>query len=400
MDTKAVIGLEQKYILQTYGRPEFVLESGEGVHLKDMDGKAYLDFVSGLSVNALGYGDAAVLKAMGAQAEKLIHVSNLYHTIPAPRLAQMLCDCSFADRAFFCNSGTESFEAALKFARKWGYKAFPDRPKNHFVALNNSFHGRTFGSISSTGQPKYHKGFGPMLPGISFGDLNDLESVEKLVGPETVAVAVEPLQAEGGINASTQEFLSGLRQLCDEMKMLLIFDEIQCGLCRTGPLFCYEHYGVEPDIMTLAKPLAGGLPIGVTLMRQAVADAIEPGDHAATFGAHPVSCAVAIEVLSRLSSPSFAAEVKEKGEYLSACLEAAMADFPEKVVEVRGKGLIAGIVVKDRPAGDYMTAFREKGILVCVAGPDVVRFLPPLVIEKSHIDQVRDALREILASEG
>ncbi len=396
MDTKEIIELEQEYILQTYVRPEFVLEQGDGVYLSDTEGNRYLDFVSGLSVNALGYTVAPVQEAMAAQAGKLIHVSNLYHTIPAPQLAKMLCESSFADRAFFCNSGTESWEAAMKFARKWAYKTFPDKPKYKFIAMNNSFHGRTYGSVSSTGQPKYHKGFAPMLPGISFADFNDLESVEKLMDAETAAVILEPLQAEGGINLAEPAFLEGLRQLCDEMKMLLVFDEIQCGLGRTGSLFCYQHYGVEPDVMTLAKALAGGLPIGVTLMRQAVADTVEPGDHAATFGAHPVSCAVAIEVFEQLSDPAFLAGVKEKGEYLHAKLGALKDRHPEVVTEIRGKGLIAGAVLKDVAAGDVVGAFRERGILVCVAGPDVVRFLPPLVIEKAHIDEAVGMLDEVL----
>lgn len=394
--TKEIIEFEKKYILQTYGRPEFVLERGEGVHLFDTDGRCYLDFVSGLSVNAFGYGDEIILDKMLVQANKLIHVSNLFHTIPAPRLAKVLCERSFADRAFFCNSGTESWEAAMKFARKWGYKNFPDRPKHSFITMNNSFHGRTYGSISSTGQPKYHKGFGPMLSGISFADLNDLESVKKQVNSDTVAVMVEPLQAEGGIHQSDPEFLKGLRKMCDEMGLLLIFDEIQCGLVRTGALFCYEHYGVIPDIMTLAKPLAGGLPIGVTLMAQKVADAVEAGDHAATFGAHPVSCAVALEVFNRLSDPTFISGVKEKGLYLSAKLNEIMKRYPEKISEVRGRGLISGVVVKNGDAGDLVTAFRDRNILVCLAGPDVLRFLPPLVIQKIHIDQVVGVLDEIM----
>jgi acetylornithine/N-succinyldiaminopimelate aminotransferase len=398
MDTQEIIAQEQEYILQTYVRPEFVLEKGEGITLTDTDGKQYLDFVSGLSVNALGYGDKAVLDAMAEQAGKLIHVSNLYHTVPAPQLAQMLCENSFADRVFFCNSGTESWEAALKFARKWGYKNFPDHPKNKLIALNNSFHGRTYGSISSTGQPKYHKGFGPMLPGISFADINDLESVEKLVDAQTVAVMVEPLQAEGGIHLCDPSYLEGLRQLCDEMKMLLVFDEIQCGLGRTGTLFCYEHFGVQPDIMTLAKPLAGGLPIGATLMTQDVADAVEPGDHAATFGAHPVSCAVGIEVFKRLSDPSFLAGVKDAGDHLHARLGSLKDSSNGKILEVRGRGLIAGAVLNEIAAGDLVGPFREKGILVCVAGPDVVRFLPPLVVGKGDIDQVMDVFEEILST--
>jgi acetylornithine/N-succinyldiaminopimelate aminotransferase len=286
----------------------------------------------------------------------------------------------------------------MKFARKWGYKNFQDSPKNKLIALNNSFHGRTFGSISSTGQPKYHKGFGPMLPGISFADLNDLESVEKLVDAQTAAVMVEPLQAEGGIHLCDPEFLIGLRQLCDEMKILLVFDEIQCGLGRTGSLFCYEHFGVTPDIMTLAKPLAGGLPIGATLMTQAVADAVEPGDHAATFGAHPVSCAVGIEVFKRLSDPSFLAGVKAAGDHLHKRLEGLKENSSGKILELRGKGLIAGAVMNGIASGDLVGAFREKGILVCVAGPEVVRFLPPLVVETAQIDQVMDVFEEILST--
>lgn len=396
METKAIIDLEQNYILQTYGRPDFVLERGDGVHLFDTDGNQYLDFVSGLSVNALGYNNPTIGDAMAAQAKKLIHVSNLYHTIPAPRLAKLLCERSFADRVFFCNSGTESWEAALKFARKWGYRNFEDRAKHKFIAMNNSFHGRTMGSVSTTGQPKYHKGFGPMLPGISFAEFNNLESVERLVDAETVAVLLEPLQAEGGIHTAEPAFLEGLRQLCDEMKMLLVFDEIQSGLCRTGALFCYEHYGVSPDIMTLAKPLAGGLPIGATLMSQAVADAVEASDHAATFGAHPVSCAVGIEVFKQLSDPGFIADVKAKGDHLNSRLDALREMYTDKIAEVRGKGLIAGAVLTDAPAADVMGVFRERGILVCVAGPDVVRFLPPLVIEQADIDRVMDAFDEIL----
>ncbi len=396
MDTNAIIDLEQNYILQTYARPDFVLERGDGVHLFDTDGKRYLDFVSGLSVNALGYNNPAIDDAMTEQARKLIHVSNLYHTIPAPRLARMLCEHSFADRVFFCNSGTESWEAALKFARKWGYRNFEDRAKYKFIAMDNSFHGRTMGSVSTTGQPKYHKGFGPLLPGISFADFNDLESVERLVNAETVAVILEPLQAEGGIHSADPSFLEGLRQLCDEMKMLLVFDEIQSGLCRTGSLFCYEHYGVTPDIMTLAKPLAGGLPIGATLMRQAVADAVEPGDHAATFGAHPVCCAVGIEVFGQLCKPDFIAGVREKGDHLKSRLDALKDRYPDKITEVRGMGLIAGAVMADVPAADVMGTFRERGILVCVAGPDVVRFLPPLVIGMENIDHVMEVFDEIL----
>ena len=395
MTTQEIIALENKYILQTYVRPPFVLERGSGVHLYDTDGKRYLDFVSGLSVNAFGYGDPEILKAIGEQASRLIHVSNLYHTIPAPQLARLLVEGSFADRAFFCNSGTESWEAALKFCRKWGHEKFPSKPKYKFIAMHDSFHGRTTGSIATTGQPKYHKGFTPLLPGVDFATLNDLDSVKALVTDETVAILVEPVQAEGGVYPCTPEFLSGLRKLCDEKGMLLVFDEIQCGLGRTGTLFCYQQYGVEPDLMTLAKPLAGSLPIGVCLLRQKVADCIHPGDHAATFGANAVTCATAIQVFTRLSNPDFLAGVRTRSEHLFGSLRSLQQKHPDKIKEVRGRGLIVGIVTAWK-AGDIVTAFRDRNILACTAGPDVVRFLPPLVIEDRHIDEAVGAFDDIL----
>ena len=394
MKTEDVVKDEGQYILQTYGRPEFVLERGNGVYLFDTDGNRYLDFVSGLAVNALGYGDYDVLKAIEEQAGKLMHVSNLYHTIPSVKLAKMLVESSFADRVFFCNSGTESWEATLKFCRKWGNTAH-DKPKNRLIAFNDSFHGRTYGSISTTGQPKYHQGFEPLLPGIDFADFNDLTSVEKLVTDETCAILVEPLQAEGGIHAAEPEFLQGLRALCDEREMLLVFDEIQVGCGRLGSLWAHQQYGVEPDIMTLAKALGGGLPIGVALLRQKVADAIAAGDHAATFGANPVACAAAVTVFGKLLEDGFIDSVREKGEYLIGRLEKLQERWPEHITGVRGKGLIAGAVTV-RPAADYLAAFRERDILVATAGADVVRFLPPLIVEKDRIDEVVDVFDEIL----
>ena len=273
MRTEEIIQAEKKYILQTYGRPEFVLERGNGVYLFDTEGNRYLDFVSGLAVNALGYGDYDVVRAIEEQVGMLMHVSNLYHTMPSVKLAELLVENSFSDRIFFCNSGTESWEAALKFCRKWGNTKF-EIPKNRLLAFNNSFHGRTYGSISTTGQPKYHKGFEPLLPGIDFADFNDIDSVMNKITDETCAILVEPIQAEGGIHVASNEFLRKLRDICDEREMLLVFDEIQVGCGRTGPLWAHEEYEIYPDIMTVAKALGGVLPIGVTLMRQHVADAI------------------------------------------------------------------------------------------------------------------------------
>jgi acetylornithine/N-succinyldiaminopimelate aminotransferase len=394
MKTEDIISWEGQYILQTYGRPAFALERGDGIYLFDTEGNRYLDFVSGLAVNALGYGDRDVLSAIAEQAGKLIHVSNLYHTLPSTILARHLVENSFADRVFFCNSGTEAWEASLKFCRKWGHTQF-DKPKYRFIAMNNSFHGRTYGSISTTGQPKYHKGFEPMLPGVDFADFNDLESVRRAVSDETCAILVEPLQAEGGIHVGTREFLRGLRALCDERGILLVFDEIQAGLGRTGTLWAHQQYQIEPDIMTLAKALGGGLPIGVSLLRQQVADAIEAGDHAATFGANPVSCAAALTVFSKLTAKGFLDEVRDKGEYMIARLAKIREDWPDRVKEIRGRGLIAGAVT-ERPAADYLPTFRERGILVATAGPDVVRFLPPLVVGQDRIGEVMDTFDEIL----
>ena len=398
MRTEDIIKAENQYILQTYGRPEFVLERGNGVYLFDTEGNRYLDFVSGLAVNALGYGNYEVVKAIEEQAGKLMHVSNLYHTIPSVELAKSLVEHSFADRVFFCNSGTESWEAAMKFCRKWGNTTHA-KPKNRLIAFNDSFHGRTYGSISTTGQPKYHKGFEPLLPGIDFAEFNDLASVEALVTDETCAILVEPLQAEGGIHVGTPEFLSGLRALCDKREMLLVFDEVQVGCGRTGSLWAYEQYGVEPDIMTLAKALGGGLPIGVALMRQHVADAIVAGDHAATFGANPVACAAAVIVLNKLVEDGFVELVREKGQYLAGRLQKLQERFPDKIMGVRGRGLIVGAVT-EKPAAEYLVPFRDRDILVATAGANVVRFLPPLVVEKDRIDEVVDVFDEILRQES
>ncbi|MEW6752683.1 MAG: aspartate aminotransferase family protein [Candidatus Latescibacterota bacterium] len=394
MRTEEIIAREQQFILQTYTRPPFVVERGNGIYLFDTDGNRYLDFVSGLAVNAFGYGDYEILKAIEEQAGQLIHVSNLYHTVPSVALAAQLVERSFADRVFFCNSGTEAWEATLKFCRKWGHANF-ERPKYRFIAMHDSFHGRTYGSISTTGQPKYHQGFEPLLPGIDFATFNDLASVERLVTEETVAVLVEPIQAEGGIHVATQEFLQGLRRLCDERGMLLVFDEVQVGLGRAGTLWAHQAYDVEPDAMTLAKALGGGLPIGCALVRQRIADAVKPGDHAATFGANPVACAVARVVLGKLTQPGFLADVQAKGEHLLARLKRLQERWPEEISEVRGRGLIVGAVTQ-RPAADLVRAFRARSILVAVAGPHVVRFLPPLVVERDRIDEAVDVFDEIL----
>ncbi|MCY3737558.1 MAG: aspartate aminotransferase family protein [Gemmatimonadaceae bacterium] len=393
MKTDDLIEQEHRYILQTYGRPDFVLERGNGVYLFDLDGNRYLDFVSGLAVNALGYGDYDVLKAIEQQAAQLMHVSNLYHTVPSTRLARTLVESSFADRVFFCNSGTEAWEAALKFCRKWGHTS---GGRHKLIAFHNSFHGRTLGSLSTTGQPRYQEGFGPLLPGIDFADYNDLSSVEALVDDETCAVLVEPIQGEGGVHVATDDFLQGLRKLCDDRGLLLAFDEIQVGMGRTGSLWAYQQYGVEPDVMTLAKALGGGLPIGATLMTQRVADALQAGDHAATFGANPVVANVALAVLDKITADGFLEGVARNGQRLRAGLEKLQQRWPERISELRGRGLLQGAVVTDRPGADYLADFREREILVAPCGADMVRFLPPLIVDEDRIDQVIDVFDEIL----
>ncbi|HIP97038.1 MAG TPA: aspartate aminotransferase family protein, partial [Anaerolineae bacterium] len=379
---------------QTYKRPPFVIERGEGVYLYDTEGRRYLDFVGGIAVNALGYGPPEVLAAIRDQAAKLIHVSNLYHTIPHAELAKLLVENSFADRVFFCNSGTEAIEGALKFARKWAKTNFGE-DKIGIVAFSGSFHGRTFGALATTSREKYRKPFEPLLPGVTFARFNDVDSARAVVNEKTCAVIVEPLQGEGGVHPAREDFLVALRELCDAHNALLIFDEVQCGLGRTGTLWAHQPYGVQPDLMALAKPLGGGLPIGATLLTQRVADVITVGDHGSTFAANALICAVAQAVFRRLSDEDFLAGVREKGEYLAAKLEALKEKHP-CLVEVRGRGLIWGLELTVKAEGLIARGY-EEGLIVCSAGEKVSRLLPPLVVEKEHLDLAVEKLDGLLA---
>lgn len=392
MKAQDVVEQEKTYMLHTFDRPPFVLERGNGVHLFDLEGNRYLDFVSGIAVNAFGYGDYDIVETIKEQASKLIHCSNLYYTEPQVRLAKLLVENSFADKVFFCNSGTEAIEAAIKFTRRWGHETF-STPKTQILTMTGSFHGRTYGSLSATAQPKYHRGFGPMLPGFVTVPFNDLKAVQEAITDETCAILLEPLQGESGVNPATPGFLAGLRQICDEHRILLIFDEIQFGLARSGALFAYQHFGVEPDLMTLAKPLAGGLPIGAILLRDEVAQHIGPGDHGGTFGGGPLVCAVAVKVFQKLMEPEFLTRVKERGAYLHARLSRLKRRRPQ-IKEIRGLGLIAGVVT-EYDAKTMVRAFQKRNVLVCTSGAQVIRFLPPLIIENSHIDRVVDVLDEI-----
>ncbi len=325
-----------------------------------------------------------MLKAIAEQLVRLIHVSNLYYTIPQTELAKMLVDRSFADKVFFCNSGTESVEAALKFARKWA-KTTHDPNKTDVLAFSGAFHGRTMGSLAITPRPHYQDPFSPLMPGAKFARFNDLASAEELMDDKTCACIVEPLQGEGGVIPADRDFLQGLRQLCDSNGSLLIFDEVQCGLGRTGTLWAHEAYDVTPDLMTLAKPLAGGLPVGATLMTQAVADTIEAGDHASTFGANPVVCAAAQVVFTKVSAPEFLEHVREAGSYLGECL-AELADKHDCIVQARGRGLIWALETNIDVA-PLIEAGYDAGLLTCSAGPKVLRLLPPLVVQEAELDE-------------
>jgi acetylornithine/N-succinyldiaminopimelate aminotransferase len=393
MSADDAIANEQQYILQTYGRPEFVLDHGEGVYLFDTEGRRYLDCVAGIAVNALGYGDKDVERAIAQHAGGLIHTSNLYHTRPAGDLARMLVEHSFADRVFFSNSGAESVEGAIKFARKYA-REHHGEGKTTLVAFSGSFHGRTMGAVAVTHREKYRQPFMPVMPDVRFAPFNDLQAAEAAITDDVCAVIVEPIQGEGGLSTATPEFLRGLRARCDAVGALLILDEIQCGMGRTGTLWAYEPYGVRPDIMTVAKPLGGGLPIGAILLTQAVADTLHAGEHGTTFGGGPLVTGVARVVFQKIADPAFLAHVREVGDYFDEALQDFAANTPQ-VIELRGRGLMRGIQI-DGSAAAVREAGHGAGILIATAGDDVLRLLPPLIFERKHVDEAIDKLGRAL----
>ena len=394
MTTQQIIDLEKQYRAPTYGRPGIVLDRGSGSYLYDLDGNRYLDFIGGIAVNSLGHAVPEIIGALSQQAAKLMHVSNLYHTAPHAVLAQMLVKNSFESKVFFCNSGSESIEAALKFSRRWAFGEGGEE-KHEIVSFENSFHGRTYGAISATAQPKYHEGFAPMLPGMVYLPFNDADALDAAISrKKTAAVIVEPLQGEGGVNPAQVEFLTMIRRLCDERKVVLIFDEIQCGLCRTGRFFAYQHHGIEPDVMTLAKPLGGGLPIGAVMMKPHVADQLKPGLHGSTFGANPVVCHVAAAVVRKMLTDGIADRAAESG----ALLIDGLRDLQKKhsdIKEVRGLGLLVGIEFEGEVA-DMVAACQDHGLLVGSAGANVLRCAPALNIEQAHIDAALAIIGQVL----
>lgn len=382
-------------ILGTYKRAPMEFVRGEGVELIDSDGKRYLDFASGIAVNALGYGDAGIVHAItDALSMGLIHTSNLYRTSPGEQLATKLVDRSFASKVFFCNSGAEANEGAFKFARRWARQAGTDA-KVEIVALRGSFHGRLFASLAATDRPSYRAPFRPLAGGFSICE-RDLADLETVLDEETVAaVIVEPIQGEGGVRVLDSDFLQGLRKLTAKREIALIFDEIQCGLGRTGHLFAYENTGVVPDMLTLAKPLAGGLPMGAVLVSEEIAATIKPGDHGTTFGGGPLVAAVASHVLDRLSDPSLLSAVRENGAWLGEQLD-GIARRSGKVRAIRGTGFIWGLDVVES-ANDIVKRGWDEGLLALTAGDHTLRILPPLVMDRDDLARGVSILERIIS---
>ncbi len=392
MNTEEVIQNEKEYVLGVYGRPPFVLTEGKGCTVYDSTGKAYLDLVAGLAVNVLGYNDAEVNQAIAeAAATGMFHVSNLYHTAPHTKLAKKLCETSFADKVHFSLCGASANEGAFKFARRYARERGHD-DKYEILAFSDAFHGRLFGSLAATPREKYQQPFEPLMPGVRFAEFNDLADAQNKMSDQVCAIIVEPVQGEGGINPATPEFLQGLRALADEYEALLIFDEVQCGLGRSGDLWAHQGYGVVPDLLSAAKPLAGGLPIGAILMKQKVADTIHAGDHASTFAGNPFTTHVAYTVVDRVSQPTFLASVKEKGQYLMELLDELNSPH---ILEVRGKGLIVGVEL-DIEAAPIVEKGYAAGMLLVSAGDKIVRFVPPLTISKEELALAVSKLGAIL----
>jgi predicted acetylornithine/succinylornithine family transaminase len=378
--------------MYTYKRAPGEIVRGEGVFLFDAEGKKYLDFVSGIAVNALGYGDPGLVAALHAAADGLVHVSNLYETAPATHLAASLVERSFADKVFFCNSGAEANEGAFKFARRWARTV--GEIKHEIVALRGAFHGRLFATLAATDRPAYRLPFRPLAGGISISERN-LEDLAAALDPETVAALIlEPVQGEGGVRVLDGGFIRELRALTKERRVALIFDEIQCGLGRTGTLFAYERFGVEPDLLTLAKPMAGGLPMGAILATEEIAQAIKPGDHGTTFGGGPFVSSVALHVLGRLSDPNLLASVRENGAWLGRQLE-EVARRTGRVRAIRGVGYMWGIDIMGS-ASHVVEAARELGLLTCTAGECTLRLLPPLVATRDELAVGIDILEQVL----
>ncbi|MBO8158086.1 aspartate aminotransferase family protein [Thermosyntropha sp.] len=391
MTNKEILDKGQANIMSTYARFPIALVKGKDSYVWDADGKQYLDFVAGIATCVLGHSPDALIQALKEQAANLWHVSNLYWIEPQVRLAEKLTCLSGLDKVFFCNSGAEANEAAIKLTRKYFYRQ-NEPEKNEIIVFKNSFHGRTMGALTATGQYKYHEGFAPLLEGIVYAEYNDIMSVQNLVNDRTAAVMIEPVQGEGGIRPADFNFLQSLRKLCDQEGILLVFDEVQTGVGRTGKFFAFENYGIKPDIVTLAKGLGGGFPIGAVIASNKAAFGFAPGDHASTFGGNPLACAVADKVVEIVGEPAFLEEVENKGRLLMEEIE-KLAD--PRIREIRGRGLLIGVEF-DREVKGLIEICLEKGLLLVGAGGKVVRFVPPLTVNEIEIRQAAGIFKEAL----
>ncbi|NLM21917.1 MAG: aspartate aminotransferase family protein [Peptococcaceae bacterium] len=391
MNSQQIVEAGKEHVMNTYGRLPMALVQGSGSWVWDSEGHKYLDFVTGLAVTSLGHSHPEIVATIKDQAAKMLHSSNLYWIPNQVKLASMLTANSFADKVFFCNSGAEANEGAIKLARKYAQKHYGSH-KYKIVSLKNSFHGRTLAALAATGQTKYQKGFEPLPPGFAYVGMDNVEELEAIVDQHTAAVFVEPIQGEGGVNPVSPQFMQKIKEICDQNQALLVVDEVQCGLGRTGKLFAYEWLGVKPDIMTLAKALGNGVPIGAVLATDKVAASFQPGDHASTFGGNHLSTAVGCKVLEIMTAPGFLSEVEAKGEYFRSRLQnlAVQHGFEGRV---RGLGLMIGLPVGEKgPA--IVDACYAKGLLINCVGGHTLRFLPPLTVSKDEIDQALEILEE------
>ena len=380
-------------LVHTYNRFPVVLDRGEGVYLYDTEGKKYLDFAAGIAVSGLGYGNPEFNSALKAQIDQLIHSSNLYYNTTCGKAAEALKEVSGMGRVFFTNSGTEAIEGALKAARKYAWKKGTGRYE--FIAMENSFHGRSMGALSVTEHEAYRTPFEPLIPGVSFARFNDLDSVRELVTEKTCAIILEPLQGEGGINTASEEFMKGIRELCDKEGILMICDEIQCGMGRTGSMFAWQSYGTKPDIMAMAKAIGSGVPVGAFAMTEEVAKySLEPGDHGTTYGGNPLACAAVAKTIEIFRREKITDHVQEVGAYLTLRLK-ELVETCDGALEQRGKGLIQGLKVR-RPAGEICAAALKEGLLVISARSDVIRLVPPLIVKKEHVDELMEKLKKVL----
>ncbi len=389
------------YVMNTYGRFPIAIAKGEGCRLWDTEGKEYLDFVAGIATCTLGHAHPKLIEVVSEQIQKLHHVSNLYYIPEQGELAKWIVDHSCADKVFFCNSGAEANEAAIKLVRKYAHTVLDFLEQPVILTAKASFHGRTLATITATGQPKYQKDFDPLVPGFAYVPYNDIEAVENAIADldegnrRVAAIMLEPLQGEGGVRPGNIEYFQRLRQICDQNNLLLVFDEVQVGVGRTGKLWGYENLGVEPDIFTSAKGLAGGIPIGAMMCKKHC-DVFEPGNHASTFGGNPFACASGLAVLQTIESDNILENVTARGEQLRAALSAIVAQFPELFVEARGWGLINGMEIKESApftSSDIVKAALEEGLLMAPAGPKVLRFVPPLIVTEAEVNEAVDKLK-------